>query len=249
MIAMINTKISMKTNTKKIVMTTNTNKINTIVEQVVSDGSDIINLIKITPGSYSFTNPTTKITKTLPHDVEVFVGGYAVNSEWAPGVEYNIGAIVTIGSYTYRCITAHTSAISFYSDISNWSFFIGNIRLKKDSYQVHNVTEHSESPEGDIDFDAEFTVDGLTKQIQLTTPVAFGTQVTVIKRSLIPWDGKYNTINIRLDDNKIAGFLRATPGIWYTGQTKYGNTISNVDRSFDSTNATFDNGTTTFDRG
>ena len=216
---------------------------------MVSDGSDIINLIKITPGSYSFTNPTTKITKTLPHDVEVFVGGYAVNSEWAPGVEYNIGAIVTIGSYTYRCITAHTSAISFYSDISNWSFFIGNIRLKKDSYQVHNVTEHSESPEGDIDFDAEFTVDGLTKQIQLTTPVAFGTQVTVIKRSLIPWDGKYNTINIRLDDNKIAGFLRATPGIWYTGQTKYGNTISNVDRSFDSTNATFDNGTTTFDRG
>jgi hypothetical protein len=71
----------------------------------------------------------------------------------------------------------------------------------------------------------------------------------------MPWDGKYNTINIRLDDNKIAGFLRATPGIWYTDQTKYGNNtnniniINNVARSFDSTNATFDSGTTTFDRG
>jgi hypothetical protein len=222
---------------------------NTIVEQVVSDGSDTINLIKITPGVYTFTNPTTKITKTLPHDVEVFVGGYSVNSEWASNVSYTVGSIVTIGTYTYRCTTAHTSTNSFYADVANWSFFIGNIRLKKDSYQVHNVTGHSESPEGDIDFDAEFTADGLTKQIQLATPVAFGTQVTVVKRSLMPWDGKYNTINIRLDDNKIAGFLRATPGIWYTDQTKYGNTINNVARSFDSTNATFDNGTTTFDRG
>ena len=193
---------------------------NTIVEQVVSDGSDVINLIKITPGSYTFTNPTTKITKTLPHDVEVFVGGYSVNSEWASNVSYAVGSIVTIGTYTYRCTTAHTSTDSFYADVANWAFFIGNIRLKKDSYQVHNVTEHSESPEGDIDFDAEFTVDGVTKQIQLATPVAFGTQVTVVKRSLMPWDGKYNTINIRLDDNKIAGFLRATPGIWYSSISK-----------------------------
>ena len=194
---------------------------NTVTEQVVSDGSNVVNLTKITPGMYTFTNPNSNVTKTLPHDIEVFVGGYPVNSEWASGVSYAVGAVVTIGSYTYRCTTAHTSTTSFYTDIANWTFFIGNIRLKKDSYQVHNVTIHSESPEGDVDFDAEFTADGTTKQIQLTTPVSFGTQITVIRRNLTPWDGKYNTSNIRLDDNKIAGFLRATPGIWYSDITKY----------------------------
>ena len=255
---------------------------NTIVEQVVSDGSGTIDLVKILPSKadniktwftnfgytlknnfsatiaykikdvviynntyykcmldvpplssrqvdvdYSIENATyweqyisipTSYGKS--NEIEVFVGGYTVNSEWASGVAYTVGSMVTIGSYTYRCLTAHTSTTSFHADITNWSFFIGNIRLKKDPYKVHNVNVHHESPEGDIWFDPEFAVDGELQQVRLTTPVAFGTQVTVIKRSLMPWDGKYNTINIRLDDNKIAGFLRATPGIWYSSMPK-----------------------------
>jgi hypothetical protein len=256
---------------------------NTIVEQVVSDGTGIIDLIKITPTRSDnritwFTNfgyrlmseffntefynvndvvvynntyykciknvtwdrKETLINENkLPdntiyweqyisvpanygesNDVEVFVGGYSVNSEWASNVLYNVGAIITIGSYTYRCSTSHTSTKTFHADMANWEFFVGNIRLKKSPYRVHNVNIHSESPEGDVLLDPEFSVSGFFKQVRLTTPVAFGTQVTVIKRTLTPWDGNYNTINIRLDDNKIAGFLRATPGIWYSSISK-----------------------------
>ena len=217
---------------------------NTVIEQVVSNGTNIVPLAKITPGLYEFTNPTTLETKTLPHDIEVFVGGYNSGSEWASNVEYTVGVFVTVGSYTYRCTTAHTSS-TFHADIANWTFFIGNIRLKKDSYAVHNVNIHSESPEGDVAFDAEFTVDGTTKQITLATPLAFGTHVTVVKKTLTAWDSTTSVLN---DNSKISGFLKATPGVWYTNIGKYGNT-NNVSVSFDSNSATFDDITTTFDRG
>ena len=174
----------------------------------------------------------------------MFVGGYNSGSEWASNVEYTVGVFVTVGSYTYRCTTAHTSS-TFHADIANWTFFIGNIRLKKDSYSVHNVNNHSESPEGDVAFDAEFTVDGTTKQITLATPLAFGTHVTVVKKTLTEWDSTTSVLN---DNSKISGFLKATPGVWYTNIGKYGNT-NNVSVSFDSNSATFDDITTTFDRG
>ena len=49
--------------------------------------------------------------------------------------------------------------------------------------------------------------------IILTNPVAAGTQVTIIKRQGTAWD---STINIQDDTTKIARFLKAEPGIWYT---------------------------------
>jgi hypothetical protein len=120
-------------------------------------------------------------------------------------------------------------------------FFVGNIRLKKHSYSVYNVNEAPESPEGDVVFDPDFTVDGTSAQITLTNNLEFGTYVTVIKRTGTAWD---SSVNIQTDDSKIAKFLKATPGIWYSEVKRF-----REDSTFDSTAGTFDSTGTTFDQG
>ena len=147
------------------------------------------------------------------NDIEVFVGGYDTTAVWTSGVDYIVGTVVNVGSYTYRCIADHTSSKVFNSDSANWQFFIGNIRLKKKPYSVHNVNQAANSPEGDIQINADFAVDGESKELRLTNKLSFGTRVTVVKRTGIAWD---NTTNILASDTKIARFLKGSPGVWYT---------------------------------
>ena len=147
------------------------------------------------------------------NDIEVFVGGYDTTLVWASSVEYAVGTVVNVGSYTYRCITSHTSGAVFNNDSANWQFFIGNIRLKKKPYAVHNVNQAANSPEGDIQITADFAVDGESKELRLTNKLSFGTKVTVVKRNGVAWD---NTTNILASDTKIARFLKGSPGVWYT---------------------------------
>jgi hypothetical protein len=124
--------------------------------------------------------------------------------------------------------------------------FAGGIRLKKNPYKVYSVDVHPESPEGDVEFDEEFTVNNITKTVELTAPVAFGTRVTVAKRTGIAWD---STRNILYTDNKVAGFLKAEPGIWYTSMKQISTVTPTITTSFDSTSTGFDSTTITFDQG
>jgi hypothetical protein len=132
----------------------------------------------------------------------------------------------------------------FKTDNAYWTFFVGNIRLKKQPYRVHNVDNAPESPEGDVQLDAEFAVDGSSNQLRLTHHLAFGTRVTVIKRTGTTWD---STTNVLDDDNKISRFLKAAPGIWYSNIGKYENKAG-IPSSFDSTTGTFDSTSITFDQ-
>ena len=189
----------------------------TITEQIISDGTNTVNL-SFVPGIYPIYNPKTRnIIAEVPGDIEVFVGGYNDGSAWASGIEYNIGDIVNIGSYTYRCTTTHTSGATFSADSTNWTFFIGNIRLKKQSYKVHNVNVNPYSPSGDIELPADFTVDGTSRSIILTNLLNKGTHITVIKQIGTAWDGnKNNPVNILNDNSKISEFLKVSAGVWYT---------------------------------
>jgi hypothetical protein len=144
--------------------------------------------------------------------VTVFVGGYN-STIWAPKVAYSVGDIVTVGLYSYKCITANTSSSSFAADSANWEFFVSNIRLQKDAYKMFNINVAPYSPAGDVTFPADFTVDGITAKVTLTNPVAFGTQVTVVKQTGLAWD---STTNILVDNSQIANFIKAAPGVWYT---------------------------------
>ena len=144
-------------------------------------------------------------------DIEVFIGGYDISS-WSPNVIYAVGDMVAFGTYTYKCISSHISGLTFSDNVTTvtinidkttniiaqnvdstnvWSFFVTNIRLKKQPYKVFDVNKSPYSPSGDIQFDADFSVDGNTNQIRLTNPVPVGTRITVVKQNGSIWNNKY----------------------------------------------------------
>ena len=222
------------------------------IEQVVSDGTTIVPI--------SFV-PSVVPSYSTQHNydaIEVFVGGYDI-TDWLPNTNYFVGDIFSYASYTYKVTVNHTSGSTWGAVVTTiqedgtiisknisantvYTFFVGNIRLRKTPYTVHNINIAPNSPEGDITLPADFTVDGVSKQITLLTPLTVGTRVTVIKRTGINWDTSLNT------DSKISNFLKATPGISYSPLRTQVPTIDAV-TSFDNSNGTFDSNNITFDRG
>jgi hypothetical protein len=204
------------------------------------------------------------------NNIEVFIGGYDDSTVWSSGTTYSEGTIITQGSYTYTCLITHTSGATFFDNVTTvlinndgttttiatgvassnvWKFFVGNIRLKKQPYKVFNVNSAPNSPAGDIAFDADFSVDGVSSSLRLTTALPYGTRITVIQRTGKVWDGDYNTnINVVHGNSNITTFLKSTPGIWYENDAKYA-TSKNIEIAFDSTIILFDNTNITFDQG
>ena len=128
---------------------------------------------------------------------------------------------------------------SFTNYSSLYEVFVGGnndmVRLKKDNYVVYDPSRGPYSPaipiadtdpvgtvkDGDKKFAKEFAISNVTAtsaQLTLTKSVPQGTQITVVQVSGQAWDGnKNNPVNILYDTTPIANFLRAEPGIWYTG--------------------------------
>jgi hypothetical protein len=213
-----------------------------LTEQIVSDGTTTV------PLSYTPANV---------NEIEVFVGGYDI-SEWLPNTNYFVGTIFSYASYTYKVTVNHTSGSTWGAVVNTiqqdgtiiarkisanlvYMFFIGNIRLRKRTYTMHNSNIAPNSPEGDITLSADFTVDGITNKITLLTPLRVGTRVTVIKRTGINWDIGLN------NDSKISNFLKATPGISYSPLRTSVPTVLSA-TSFDSNNGTLDTSSITFDK-
>jgi len=65
--------------------------------------------------------------------------------------------------------------------------FVANIRLKKQPYLVFDANTAQYSPSGDAQFDADFSVDGVSNSIRLTNNLPKGTIVTVIKQIGSQW--------------------------------------------------------------
>jgi len=193
----------------------------TLIDTFVYDGST--NLIPLpylpNPTTGTIDDGSTLYTEwqrdTIPaqfgqsDELDVFVGGYNISGEWVANTSYSLGDIVIYGSYTYRCVTTHTSSESFADDRPNWKYFIGYQRLIKHPYAVHNQELHNESPEGDVDFEADFAVNGTTNAVRITQELSIGTRVVTVKRIGRVW----NDPGRRLIDsnNKIANFLKEKP--------------------------------------
>jgi hypothetical protein len=222
----------------------------TVIDQIKSDGTNTVPLVFVPKLSTTDWDYSQGFVSTIPQqfgqadDIEVFVGGYDI-APWAPGVVYTVGSIVEFGSYTYKCVLNHTSDVLFNTDINNWTFFVGNIRLKKQPYNVHNINNYPDSPEGDIQLDADFAVDGVSNSLRLTNNLKFGTRVTVVKKTGVDWD---STVNVIDSDNKISRFLKAAPGVWYVTVGKYDSTVESPS-TFDSGTGTFDSTSIRFDQG
>lgn len=65
--------------------------------------------------------------------------------------------------------------------------FVGGVRLRKDPIDVYSEELGSHSPTADKKLEAEFSVDGVTPYIRLTTTVPAGTRITIIRRSGKIW--------------------------------------------------------------
>ena len=180
-----------------------------IIDTYIHDGTTNFVPLQYIPKTYPITNTVTGLVESVPADIEVFVGGYNI-TPWAAGIDYSVDEIVFYGSYTYRCTTAHSSA-NFTEDRTKWEFFVGNQRLKKHAYSVHNVETHWESTEGDVEFEADFSVDGTSAGVTLANDLTIGTKVIVIKKVGKVW---YDPGTSLVDsNNKVANFIKATEGI------------------------------------
>jgi hypothetical protein len=240
----------------------------TIVTQRVSDGTNIVPLDFI-PAITANLRGKRYNTQHDHDSIEVFVGGYDASISWAPGIDYTVGTIVTIGTYTYKVTAYHQSGATFKSPVttlttvdgvrtvvatnvdytSAYEFFIGNIRLKKSEYTMFNTNIAPYSPEGDLTMPADFEVDGTTPVISLTSALPVGTHITVIRRICSEaWDA---IINIQEDTNRVANFLKAQPGTWYTDAQQISTgtesvTLDSTIITFDADNLTFDNDSGTY---
>jgi hypothetical protein len=221
-----------------------------VIDQVKADGTENVGL-SFVPGNFDTSwryqgraMTAQEATGLAKSSIEAFVGGYS-SVPWQSGVSYKVDDVVEVGTYTYKCVLAHTSSDNFKSDSTKWSFFVGNIRLKKDSYSVHSVAIHPESPEGDVVLDADFTVDNQTAILTLTNNLKLGTRVTVVKRTGTDWDSVTSILD---EDNKISRFLKAAPVVWYATIGKYDSTLGDPN-TFDRDDGTFDSTSITFDQG
>ena len=90
--------------------------------------------------------------------------------------------------------------------------FVAGRRLKKVPYILHDIIQHPESPEGDVQFEAEFSVTNHSNAVRLTSPPPDDTKIVVVKKIGKVW----NDPNTSLVDsnNNIANFIKAAPGIW-----------------------------------
>lgn len=179
------------------------------------------------------------------------------SSETIPYVESNIVEtvvsdgtnVVPINFVPSKSTESWTYSTSFESTIptgygqsNDIEVFVGGVRLKKKPYKVYDINLGPDSPTADVQYDAEFAVNGTDTEVRLTNAVPFGTSISVVQRTGKSWD---QDINIQNDDGAIAKFLKAKPGIWYDGIGKYPDGQS----TFDSATGTFDSNDITFDQG
>jgi hypothetical protein len=216
-----------------------------IIDTYVHDGSTNLVPLQYVP---QITSTDGWINDVIPtgygqcDEIDVFVGGWKI-SPWITATSYSVGEIVIYGSYTFKCVTAHTSE-DFNSDRTNWELFVGNQHLKKHPYSVHNVENHYESPEGDVDFEADFAVDGDAHAVRLTNDLTIGTKVIVTKKVGRVWNDS-NT-SLMNSNNKIINFIRASEGVLLTVKNPR---LGPDGIGFDETITSFDSNNLTFDKG
>jgi hypothetical protein len=246
-----------------------------VTERISSDGTNFVPLSFVptaTDITHWFTNFGYNLVTTIDgghfyqdtvqyavNDVIVYGDYYYVNTVYYPIKKTAAGDAIPSGIIppTSAKWRKYSSVPNFYGQADDIEVFVAGTRLKKAPYKVYSVSQAPESPEGDVQFDAEFAVDSYANSIRLTVPPALGTQITVVKRQGRLWDGYSLDLlgqgirsgnlasSIQKDNSNVASFLKDERGSWYTEYHKYTRTTP----TFDSTVIRFDDNDTTFDNG
>jgi len=125
---------------------------------------------------------------------------------------------------------------SNFTDLNSlFEVFVGGqddlVRLKKSDYTVFDVNQYGEPAktvdsihyfeDGNITYPKDYTVSSVTStgaEINLRKTVPQGTQITVVTRTGVVWDGDKSTNPANVIDNlgNVGSFIKASDGIWYT---------------------------------
>ena len=142
-------------------------------------------------------------TETIPYADKIIVDTVISN-----GVTTDLGNL----SYIPRI---GNDPLPTQHDYDTVDVFVNGYKLKKADYNLFmesNPEQQPYSPEGDITFPAEFTIDGTTNGITVTTAAAEGTKVVIVKKELTLWNdpGK----SLARSNNRIANFLKENTTVW-----------------------------------
>jgi len=130
-----------------------------------------------------------------------------------------IGSYKTIGQLDFIPVQGTRSTAWFRGTIPNTfgpcdqiEVFVAGRRLRKDPVNVYNEALGASSPVADVTLEAEFSVDGITPYIRLTTTPPAGTRVTIIKRTGKTWydrgvDTATSGVTFLENDSSIATFI------------------------------------------
>jgi hypothetical protein len=158
------------------------------IEYLTKDGNILGQLRRATLGTGSpIIHKQTSIvldigpTETIPYNDE-----FIVESSISDGSTKNIRLSyeptkVDVDWYTDTIPSTHGRSDEI-------EVFVGGYRLKKNSYSFFNETSsYPDSPEGDNQYEAEFSVNG-TNEVRLTNEVAENVKITVIKKVGRVWE-------------------------------------------------------------
>ncbi len=165
----------------------------------------------------------TAIAETHPAGTAVVDIGYDETIPYNETQEradfYSDGSTILVGPLDFvpnkgtRNSTWFRSTIpSTYGPCDEIEVFAGGRRLRKDPYDVWVENNGVYSPDADETQEAEFSVDGSSSNIRLTTPVPAGTRITVIRRLGKIWYERGETtasagITLIDNDTPIAKFI------------------------------------------
>jgi hypothetical protein len=99
-----------------------------------------------------------------------------------------------------------------YGPCDEFEVFAAGRRLQKDSLQVYSEIKGASSTSADIVIEAEFSVDGQTPYIRLTSKLPAGTRISIIRKVGSVWYEKGATtassgITLVENNNPIATFI------------------------------------------
>ena len=98
-----------------------------------------------------------------------------------------IGPLETIPAKSSRTAWYRSSIPTSNGPCDQIEVFAGGRRLRKDPITVYDEELGSSSPTADKQLEAEFSVDGSSAYIRLTTPIAAGTRISIISRTGRTW--------------------------------------------------------------
>lgn len=103
------------------------------------------------------------------------------------GSSLMIGPLEFIPQAANHANWTRTTIPGTYAPCDQLEVFVAGRRLRKDPVAQYNADLGVTSPEADVIAEAEFSVDGLTPYIRLTTAAPAGTRITIIRRTGKVW--------------------------------------------------------------